>query len=328
MQFNWQFTRDITRLTDGEAVPAQLYAAIASLAKPCNGGIAGISDITLQHSAGASSPLTPDIQSQADRDRFVGATPAPGINWVRANDGPHVRQAAVSIIRGPAKPNGNLAYFSLSVSLRGGGQIWWTYLYQRVSGDGAGGGLAVTSEAGRRPPRRRLRQLRPARLGSGRLHGAMRRRRAWSASPTATCAAVQWENPPTAGFQSSTITPASSQHVLRLGNPRAGAAAGPERDVRARDQPSRLRLHGLRRDGRRQRLPQRLCKGRTLQGLHLGAARRAGTKRAVLPQVGGPAADAGQLLRRRRAAIGSQQGATGRASLPSRRGADSPVAAM
>src|ERR1700722_916430 len=148
MQFNWQFTRDISRLTDGEAVPAQLYAAIASLAKPCNGGIAATSDITLQHSAGASSPLTPDIQSQADSDRFVGATPAPGINWVRANDGPHARQAAVSIIRGPAKPNGNLAYFSLSVSLRGGGQVWWTYLYRRVSGDGGGGGAAVTSEPG------------------------------------------------------------------------------------------------------------------------------------------------------------------------------------
>lgn len=135
MQFDWQFTRDIRQLSDGDVIPAQLNAGIASLSNPCNGSIAGVSDITLRQSAGVTWPLTPDLQSQADSDRFVAATPAPGIAWVRANDGPHVRQAAVAIIRGPAKPNGNLAYFFIAIGLRGGGELWWTYLYERV-GDG------------------------------------------------------------------------------------------------------------------------------------------------------------------------------------------------
>src|ERR1700724_2749398 len=69
MQFNWQFTRDIRQLTDGDVIPAQLNAAIASLSKPCNGAIASVSDISLYQSSGVTSPLTPDLQALADSDR-------------------------------------------------------------------------------------------------------------------------------------------------------------------------------------------------------------------------------------------------------------------
>jgi hypothetical protein len=153
MEFKWQFTRDIRQLGDGEVIPAQLQAQVTERSRPCNGALAGVSDITLMHSAGATSPLTPDYMSKADSDRFVPGTPPPGINWVRANDGPHIRQAAVAIARGPAKPNGDTAYFSIVIGLRGGGQVWWTYLYDRVGGSsggggGGGGGGALTSEPG------------------------------------------------------------------------------------------------------------------------------------------------------------------------------------
>jgi hypothetical protein len=132
MDFTWQFTRDIGQLANGDVVPAQITANIASTSPPCHGDIAGISDITFRQSGGVTYPLSGPLDAQADHDRVVPATPSPGVSWVRANDGPHERQAAVAFTRDPINPNRNVAYFWFDVGLRGGGDVYWVYVYQLV----------------------------------------------------------------------------------------------------------------------------------------------------------------------------------------------------
>jgi hypothetical protein len=134
MQFTWVFTRDVRTLTDGDRVGARLTAHV-NARPPCVGNIAAISPIVLAASHAATSPLTPDLNAQADSDRFVGASPG-GVNYAWANRSPQATDAAVAVSRDPARANANLAWFAIDIGVRSGGDLWLVYMYKRVPAGG------------------------------------------------------------------------------------------------------------------------------------------------------------------------------------------------
>jgi hypothetical protein len=146
MRFTWQFTQDVTRVSEGSYVSASLQAGLIGKNEPCGGALAAFSFITIAGSKGITFPLPDEDVKVMEVDRFV--TISAGDAW--AGRDPKTATGSVGVDIFPATPDRPFAYFFIRIAIRGMGQeLRYVYIYERGEGGGGpvgGGGGAMTVE--------------------------------------------------------------------------------------------------------------------------------------------------------------------------------------
>jgi hypothetical protein len=134
MRFTWQFTQDVTRVSEGSYLSASLRAGLIGKKEPCGSALAAVSFITIAGSKGITFPLSNEDVKVMEIDRFV--TISAGDAW--AGRDPKTATGSVGVDIFPATPDRPLAYFFIRIAIRGmGDELRYVYIYER--GEGGGG---------------------------------------------------------------------------------------------------------------------------------------------------------------------------------------------
>ena len=151
LRFNWQFEGDITSIVDGGGLSVNLQAGAVGVNKPCiESTFTQFSPIYIYGQRGVLSPLSDDDNKLVDGERFFNVD---GNYRLFADEGKGLT-VRIGVATNPVRDNLPLAFFSVNVATRAGGQVTYVYVYQRggggYDGERRGGNFAIEFDTDRR----------------------------------------------------------------------------------------------------------------------------------------------------------------------------------